>query len=181
MTRLMPRQPVPELTVPTVGGGTFDIHKQKPKAFTLVVFYRGLHCPICKGYLGDLDKKVDDFAAQGTDVIAISSDEEDRAEKTKEDWGLAKLTLGHSLSLEKAAAWGLYISSSIKPMTDRFTGEPDRFPEPGLFLVRPDATLYCASVQTMPFARPHFDDVLGAIKFVQSRDYPARGEITQAA
>ena len=54
--------------------------------------------------------------------------------------------------------------------------EPAQFSEPGLFLVHPDGTLYWGSTQTMPFARPHFDEILGAIDFVTKNDYPARGE-----
>jgi len=49
--------------------------------------------------------------------------------------------------------------------------------EPGLFLVRPDRTLYFASVQTMPVARPHFTDILAALDFVTAKNYPARGEM----
>ena len=30
----------------------------------------------------------------------------------------------------------------------------------------------------MPFARPHFDDILTALDFVIAKDYPARGEVT---
>jgi hypothetical protein len=30
----------------------------------------------------------------------------------------------------------------------------------------------------MPFARPHFGDVLTALDFVIAKDYPARGEVT---
>ena len=56
--------------------------------------------------------------------------------------------------------------------------EPDLFSEPALYLVKPDGTLYFGAVQTMPFARPHFDDVVGAVKFVLEKDYPARGEVT---
>src|SRR5262249_46115017 len=48
--------------------------------------------------------------------------------------------------------------------------------EPGLFLVRPDRTLYFASVQTMPVARPHFTDILAALDFVTAKNYPACGE-----
>jgi hypothetical protein len=54
--------------------------------------------------------------------------------------------------------------------------EPALFSEPGLFLVRPDGTLYYAAVQTMPFARPHFDELIGALDFAIAKDYPARGE-----
>ncbi len=34
------------------------------------------------------------------------------------------------------------------------------------------------STQTMPFARPIFKDLLGAIDFAISKNYPARGEYT---
>ena len=46
-----------------------------------------------------------------------------------------------------------------------------------IYLVRPDATLYFGSVQTMPFARPHLSDILIAIDFVTAKNYPARGEV----
>ena len=41
---------------------------------------------------------------------------------------------------------------------------------------KPDATLYWASVSTMPFARPHFTDIAGTIDFAVGKNYPARGE-----
>lgn len=53
--------------------------------------------------------------------------------------------------------------------------------EPGIFLVRPDGTLYDGAVQTMPFARPQCQDLPGAIDFAISQDYPARGEFTGEA
>ncbi|MCE2749571.1 MAG: AhpC/TSA family protein, partial [Rhodobacter sp.] len=49
---------------------------------------------------------------------------------------------------------------------------------PGVFIVRPDGALYYGSTQTMPFARPSFQDLLGAIDFAIAKDYPARGEYT---
>jgi hypothetical protein len=42
--------------------------------------------------------------------------------------------------------------------------------------VRPDGTLYWGSVSTMPFARPHFTEILTSIDFAIKNDYPARGE-----
>ena len=44
---LMPRQAVPALSVPTVGGGTFDLSAEASPRGTVVCFYRGLHCPLC--------------------------------------------------------------------------------------------------------------------------------------
>lgn len=175
MHKLMPRQPVPELKVPTLQGTTWRLAEVTSEHFTLVVFYRGLHCPICRTYLGELDKLAADFKSRGVEIIAISSDVEERARQTQKDWGLANLILGYGLDLDVARQWGLYVSTSRGKTSTGFE-EPAKFSEPGVFLVRPDGTLYWASVQTMPFARPHFKDMLGAIDFVVKNDYPARGE-----
>ncbi len=74
-----------------------------------------------------------------------------------------------------ARAWGLYISTG-RGKTSIGIEEPALFSEPGLFLVRPDGTLYAASVNTMPFARPNFSELLKAIGMIIEKNYPARGE-----
>jgi len=176
ITPLLPRQPVPDLTVPLVGGGTWSVGDAKGDPFTMIAFYRGLHCPICKGYIGGLDKILDKFSEKGVEVIAISSDTEERAAKAVEEWRLQKLRVGHSLPLEVARRWGLYVSTS-RGKTSAGVDEPALFSEPGLFFVRQDKTLYFASTQTMPFARPKFEEILPAIDFVVANDYPARGEV----
>ena len=56
-TPLVPRQRVPDLVVPIVGGSTWSLAEQTPQQFTLIVVYRGLHCPICSHYLADLNRK----------------------------------------------------------------------------------------------------------------------------
>ena len=176
-TPLVPRQRVPDLVVPIVGGSTWSLAEQTPQQFTLIVVYRGLHCPICSHYLADLNRKTEAFNELGVGVLVLSSDDEARASQTKHDWKLDSLPVGYNLSIETARNWGLYISSS-NGKTSAGIVEPDRFPEPGLFLVRPDNTLYFASVQTMPFARPSFSDILKAVSFVIEKDYPARGEVS---
>lgn len=176
ITPLMPRQKVPDLEVPTVGGGLWRLSEQTPENFTMLAFYRGLHCPQCRGYLKDLDNKLADFTAKGVGVIALSGDGAVRAGQTKTEWRLNNLTVGYGLDLDMARRWGLYISAGIGK-TSIGIEEPPLFSEPGLFLVRPDSTLYFASVQTMPFARPKFDDLLLALDFVIERGYPARGEV----
>ena len=173
---LLPRQPVPGLEVPVLSGGRWRIGQNKPERFTMIVFYRGLHCPICGRYLVDLEAKLGEFAQRGVDVIAISSDTAERATESKSRWKLDKLQVGYGLSLAVAREWGLYVSSS-RGKTSAGIEEPALFSEPGLFLVRPDGTLYFATVQTMPFARPNFAEILQAIDFVIKNDYPARGEV----
>lgn len=170
MTAILPRTPAPALEVETLDHGRWRLSDRTPETFTLVVVYRGLHCPICKGYLKALEGKLDAFADAGVDILAVSSDKRDRAESAKRDWGLTSLTIGYGLSIDTARRWGLFVSKSIRD------GEPDAFAEPGLFLIDPKGVLFAASIQTMPFARPSFEDVLGAVKFVVERGYPARGE-----
>ena len=176
ITPLIPRQPVPGLSVPLAGGGKFDLGAEKPKNFQLLVFYRGLHCPQCRKQLTDLEAKLPEFAKRGVSVVAISSDLSERAEKTKHEWGLPNLRIGYALNLHAARAFGLWISTG-RGKTSAGIDEPAMFNEPGLFLIKPDGTLYCASVQTMPFARPQFADLLAAIDFVLEKNYPARGEV----
>ncbi len=171
MTRLLPRQPVPSLEVPTVNGGLWSLAGQTPENFTLIVFYRGLHCPICKPYLRDLNRRVGDFKERGVGAIAISCDGEDRARVSKEEWGLSPLVVGYDLPIDSARQWGLFLSSGI---SDK---EPAQFCEPGLFVVRPDGTLYASVVNTMPFARPSFEEVQQGLDFVIPNKYPARGEL----
>ncbi|WP_350335149.1 peroxiredoxin-like family protein [Coralliovum pocilloporae] len=180
ITPLIPRQQVPGLNVSLASGGTWSLADQTPENFTMVVFYRGLHCPICKNQLLDLQKKLPEFAKRGVQVVAISSDGAERAEQTKSEWGLNELDLGYGIDMATARQWGLYVSNGIGT-TSIGVEEPGIFSEPGLFLVRPDGTLYFASVQTMPFARPHFAEILGALDFVLAKGYPARGEVETAA
>lgn len=167
---IKPRHPVPELNLPLVGGDRFSTSTEQNKSFTLIVVYRGLHCPICKTYLRDLNARAADFSAAGVGTIAVSSDTAERAAKAKTDWGLDALRVASDMPIAAGRAWGLFVSRGI---SDK---EPSEFLEPGLFLVRPDATLYAASVQTMPFARPNFAEVLAAVQFVTKNGYPARGE-----
>jgi len=173
---LLPRQPVPDLQVPLVGGEPWRLSDSKPQNFTMMVVYRGLHCPICSRYLGELERRLDQFADKGVAAIALSSDPEDRAQQAKTDWKLPNLPIGYDLSLTDARAWGLYLSTG-RGKTSAGVDEPAQFPEPGLFLVRPDMTLYFAATQSMPFARPGLQEILGALDFVLKADYPARGEV----
>lgn len=180
MNKLLPRQPVPMLSVDTVSGQTWTLADQVPERFSMMVFYRGLHCPVCRTYISELDKLLEDYGQRGVNVVAISSDTEERARTTKETWGVQNLEIGYGLDLEVARQWGLYISSG-RGKTSIGIEEPAMFSEPGVFLVRADGTLYWASVQTMPFARPHFKEVLAGLDFVIKADYPARGEVRLSA
>jgi peroxiredoxin len=172
---LLPRKPVPDLEFDLVGAGRWSLAAQEPRTFTMIVFYRGLHCPICRRYTSELNGMIGEYEKRGVSTVIASTDTLARAAEAKDKWALPNLAVGYGVSIDKAREWGLYVSTS-RGLTSAGVEEPALFAEPGLFLVRPDRTLYWASVSTMPFARPHFNEIAQAIDFVVSKDYPARGE-----
>ena len=66
--RLMARRPVPDLGVTLVGGGSWRLGERRPAEFSLIDFYRGLHCPICSSYLKDLESELDSFELNGVEA-----------------------------------------------------------------------------------------------------------------
>lgn len=168
MTRPMPGTAAPALDVKTLDGD-WSLSAQSPATFTMVVFYRGLHCPVCKGFLSEVNRLVPEYEAVGTNIIAVSMDPEDRARTASADWGLDKLTLGYSLTEDQARAWGLYLTNSIKE------AETPVFCEPGLFLIDAKGALYLINISSMPFARPDVASLPAKIEMATKNGYPARG------
>ena len=66
---IKPQTKVPILTVKTVGGGQWNLDEQQPQNFTFIFFYRGYHCPICARYLKSIDRKLEEFAELGMNVV----------------------------------------------------------------------------------------------------------------
>ncbi|TAA49696.1 peroxiredoxin-like family protein [Shinella sp. JR1-6] len=172
---LVPRMSAPDLVVKTLDHGEFALADEAPRLMTLVCFYRGLHCPICAGYLKELGRLTPSFLERGVNTIAISSDGEERARQMADKIGAEHLRIGYGLSLGAAKHWGLYISAS-RGKTSIGIEEPKLFSEPGVFLIKPDQSVYWLSVQSMPFARPNFGEMVQALDFAIKNDYPARGE-----
>lgn len=170
MKHLKPGQEVPELIVKTTKGLKWDLRDSKPDNFTMLIVYRGYHCPVCKKYLEELNEKINEFRDKGVNVICLSSNSQDLAEKTVDEWDIDKLNIGYDFSIDQGRKWGLFVSEAISD------SEPQIFLEPALFLIKPDNTLYSASIQSMPFARPKFDELLKSLSFVIKKDYPPRGE-----
>ena len=176
MTRLIPGQtPDTPIRFHLINGTEWDLSRQSDDMpWRLVVVYRGLHCPLCKKQLSEISGKLDKFKALETSVVAVSMDTEERANKAHQDWELDALPIGYELSSDLIDHLGLYVSKAIKDE------EPDEFTEPGLFLFKGE-TLHAAWVQSLPMARPEINALLSGIEFLQEKDYPARGDLKEAA
>ncbi len=170
MKNLKPGEKVPELIVETTKGIQFDLSKSEPEKFTMVLFYRGIHCPVCKDQVEKLELQLEDFNDIGVDVICLSVNNKEQAYRTIEEWELEDINIGYDVSVEAGRKWGLFISEGVKE------SEPEYFFEPAIFLINPDNTLYSAHIQSTPFVRPDFEKLHRAISFIIKEDYPARGK-----
>ena len=159
--------PLPELDLPLAGGGEVRLGGARD-GWQMIVVYRGLHCPICKKYLGRLNGMAGDFNEIGIEVVTLSGDPEDKAETAKSEWAL-DIPVAYGLSTDQMKGWGLYISEPRPQETGH------QFPEPALFVINPDGNVHMAEVCNAPFIRPDLDTLLGGLKFVLTNDYPIRG------
>ena len=124
---IKPTQEVPELKLPLINDTKWSLYDQDSKAFTMLVFYRGLHCPVCKNYLEALTKKLKDFSDRGVHLIAISSDSEERAKKAGNEWNIPELPVGYNLPIETARQWR-YTSGHSSKCSTRIFSEALRLP-----------------------------------------------------
>ena len=163
---------MPALEALLAGGGLWTLAQEQPAKLTLLAFYRGAFCPVCRTWLADFERLLPEFDKRGVSVIALSCDKPEAAQKSKEDWGLKNLRVGHGLGIEEARKAGLYISEGrgVNPATGQ--KEPRLFTEPGVLAVTPQGLLYAAWTQSVPYARPHLAEILTALDNFIARGLP---------
>jgi peroxiredoxin len=166
---MRPKEKMPKIEIDLINGARFVLDEQTPENFTILYFYRGKHCPVCKKQLEEITKCLEDFESRGVNVCAISMDNKQTAVSTESDWEIPSLPLGYGLKEDLARELGLYISTAI---SDK---EPKQFSEPGMFIVDKNSKLYASSIQSMPFGRTKLQDTLDAIDFILTENYPPRG------
>lgn len=170
MTALTAGSPFPKTDLARLGGGTVTLGQpENGHDWQLVVIYRGLHCPICKKYLAQLEGMKDAFAEKGIDIVVASGDPVEKAEEMSREHA-PSLTMGYEMTVGQMNDLGLYVSD---PRSPKETDRP--FPEPGLFVVNPAGDIQMIDISNAPFLRPDLDRVLSGITFVRENDYPIRG------
>ena len=157
----------PKLSWPAVGGGR--VEPAAGDGWRLLIVYRGRHCPVCKSYLGTLNKLLDDFRAAGVTPCVVSADTAEKAlaEAKAEGW---RFPVGYDLAIPDMRALGLYVSEPRSPQ------ETDRaFSEPGAFVINPEGKVQIVDISNAPIARPDLRVLLGGLKFIMEAKYPIRG------
>jgi peroxiredoxin len=163
--KLLMGHPAPSLTVKTLDGNVWSLAEQPTDKYTMIVFYRGLHCPFCQEYIGSIEQKLADFHQLDVNAIAISGD----VLEFKAVSNIENLTIGYELTQDDMRNWGLYITKG------HFESEPAIFSEPATFIIKPDGRLYYANIGTHPFARPDLGILLRGLDYIVRRNYPFRG------
>ncbi|KPP88759.1 MAG: AhpC/TSA family [Erythrobacteraceae bacterium HL-111] len=116
---LKPGKTVPALELPLTIGAQYDLAKQRPDNFTLVMFYRGSHCPVCRSYLEQVGSKVETLSEHGINPVAVSMDAQERAMKVDSDWETGDLPLAYAMTEETAREWGSTSRRRAKDRTSR--------------------------------------------------------------
>ena len=78
---LIPGKKTPSLKVDTLDGASWSIDDHLDKTKYMIVFYRGLHCPVCSDFLKQIDNQLKEYKKSNTEVIAISMDNKEKAAK----------------------------------------------------------------------------------------------------
>jgi len=162
--RTVPEDTMPGFEAGLVGGRAWRLAEEHPSKLALLAFYRGVHCPICRRWLGELEPLVPRFTERGVSVIALSCDTRERAERAKREWRLDELRVGYGVNPDDARKAGLYLTEGADHHLST---------EPAILAVKPeDGTLYAAWVQSSTHARPHFAEVLSAVESMLAKDLP---------
>lgn len=159
-----------EMTFPTLSGGTATVGGTRDN-WTLLVVYRGKHCPRCKKYLNTLNTMRDQWTAAGFDIVVVSADTEAKAQSDMAEYGWG-FDLCYGLTEDQMAQLGLYVT---QPLSD---GETDRrFAEPGVFVIRPDGSRLLIAISNGPSARPELNELLDGMIFTKENKRLPRGTI----
>lgn len=150
-----------------VDGGRRNIGGPKDR-WSILIVYRGRHCPRCKRYLNKLNAALSEWTAR-MDVIVVSADTQEKALADREEFGWT-FDLCYGMTEEQMRTLGLYVSN---PLSEAETDT--RFAEPGTFAMRPDGTLMLVDISNGPASRPDLEELLDGMIFNIDNDRPIRG------
>ncbi|MEP2897043.1 redoxin domain-containing protein [Roseibium sp.] len=158
------------MTFPNVNGGEITVGGPKDN-WTLLVVYRGKHCPRCKKYLNILNDMRGDWAEAGFDVVVVSADSREKAQADVDEFGWG-FDLAYGLTEDQMATLGVYVTEPLSP--DEADGN---FAEPGTFVMRADGSQIIVAISNGPAVRPELAELLDGMIFNKTKDRPHRGTV----
>ncbi len=107
----------PELTGTTADGGSFELRADGKQA-TVLVFYRGLHCGICRERLRELEAHRSAYREAGADVVAVSAEAQQEVTRTPAELGVSFPVV--RVDSATLAEWGLLGGEQKLPLPGSF-------------------------------------------------------------
>lgn len=168
MNIIKPGDAFPAIEFKMVGGGTRQLNNNKNR-WTLLISYRGDHCPRCKTYIAKLHQLAPGYADREVDIYLASMDPEAIAQRTisENNW---TLPVAHSLSTDEARQLSLYLTPHEEG--SELSGP---YSEAGMFLINPEGLTQVLERSNSPSVRPDLEVVLDGIIGTQDRNLPIRG------
>lgn len=161
----------PQLTVLDKQGQSVTLVSPEHKDdWTMVVVYRGQHCPVCTKYLNRLQDMYPKFAEIDVQIVAVSADSVEQLQAKLADDVSVDFPVYAGLTLKQMQQLGLYVS---QPMSQAETDHP--FAEPAIFVVNSNHQVQVLEVANSPFVRPDLDTLLSGLSYTRKNDYPIRG------
>lgn len=125
-------QPAPALDLPTDGGGRVSLAALKGRPL-VIYFYPKADTPGCTNEGKDFSALIDDFAALGATVVAVSKDSVQKLDRFKAKHDL-KVVLASDEDGAACEAWGVWVQKKLY-------GREYMGIERATFLVGPDGTI----------------------------------------
>ena len=116
-----------------------------------------------------MNERLDKLAAAGIEVIAVSADTQDVAEKFVADKAV-KFPIAFGLTVPAIRALGLYVSSPTN-----YISQTQQFSEPAFFLLTPDNKIKYAAVASFPMGgRVDVDTLLAGFNWslANAKEHP---------
>ncbi len=160
-------------TLPLADGGQIDLKSLAQDKKLVLIFYRGGWCPYCNVALRAYTRRLDEFAAAGATIVAITPELADNARDTT-----AKNELGFPVALDRGNAYarslGLVFAlpENLRPLyrdigidLEAHNGEGSHeLPLAATYVVASDGNIRWAFVEADFTTRAEPDDVLRALR-----------------
>jgi len=166
-----PGEKFPQINLNLVDGDERQLPADCRQSFTLFLVYRGLHCSVCAAYLKEFSECLGELKTLGVEVIAASSDTQEKAIQARHLWTGEKIQFAYDLTKEQGKELGLYRSVARKSV------EPNEFFEPGMYIILKSGVLLYLSLQNMPFGRMSVQELLTWIPKIEKNQIPPRGTL----
>ncbi len=148
----------PHIVAKRVGGGEMAIPEDLLQGqWSVLLFYRGHWWGYCNRQLADFQSKLGQFSKIGTQVVALSVDSEEHAQKMVQSHNLTFPVLYELDAREMAATIGAYISENKAYM--HATG----------FILRPDKTIELSGYSSGPISRIAANDAISMIDYLKRK------------